>query len=219
MIDATDWLEALTRASQVLPGGSAAGTNNDAPTTSGLPRITISDAAVDMAMSLLSGFGDVETGSSGLTYSIASNSDASLFDSVAINQSTKELVVNAASNASGRANIVIRATDANGLTVDTTVTVDVNRENSAPEIQNYMVSLLAANTWLISGDVVDGDDNVANFIVQFSGLVETRSAVDENGHFEFAVILPEGSWGYEQAVTYDPQGAMSNVPEADIGIT
>ena len=102
-IDAIDWLEALTRASQSLPGGSAAGTNNDAPTTSGLTRIQISDAAVDIALSLLAGFGDAENGSSGLTYSIVSNSDASLFDSVAINQSTKELIVNAASSVSGRA--------------------------------------------------------------------------------------------------------------------
>ena len=219
LIDSADWQEALNRASQVLPGGSAAGTYNDAPTTSGLTRLTISDAAVDVALSLLAGFGDAENGGSGLTYSIVSNSDASLFDSVAINQSTKELVVNAASSVSGRSSIVIRATDANGLTVDTTVTVDVNRENIAPEIQNYMVSLLAANTWLISGDVVDGDDSVANFIVQFSGLVETRSACDENGHFEFAVILSEGAWGSEQAVTYDPHGAMSNVPISDIGIT
>ena len=218
-IDAMDWLEALARASQSLPGGSAAGTNNDAPTTSGLTRIQITDAAVDVALSLLAGFGDAENGSSGLTYSIVSNSDASLFDSVAINQSTKELIVNAASSVSGRSSIVIRATDANGLTVDTTVTVDVNRENIAPEIQNYMVSFLAANTWLISGDVVDGDDSVANFIVQFSGVIETRSAVDENGHFEFAVVIPEGTWGTEQAVTYDPHGAVSNVPESDIGIT
>jgi hypothetical protein len=219
LIDSTDWQEALNRASQVLPGGSAAGTYNDAPTTSSLSRVEITDAAVDVAISLLSGFGDLENGSSGLTYSIVSNSDASLFDSLAINQSTKELVVNAASNVSGRSNIVIRATDANGLTVDTTVTVDVDRENIAPEIQNYLVCLLGANTWLISGDVVDGDDNVANFIVQFSGVVETRSAVDENGHFEFAVILPQGAWGSEQAVTYDPHGGMSNVPVSDIGIT
>jgi hypothetical protein len=43
--------------------------------------------------------------------------------------------------------------------------------------------------------------------------------VDENGHFEFAVILEEDQWGWEFAVTYDPHGLQSNVPVSEIGMT
>jgi hypothetical protein len=232
LINSSDWQEALDRALEILPSGSPAGSNNDAPTTSGFNLVQISDASVDVALSLLSGFGDAESGSGGLTYSIQSNSNTSLFDSIHINQSTGELLLNAASGSgggswggsgsgavSGRATIIVRATDPAGLTVDTPVTVDVNRENLAPEIWNFTCAYAGFGTWVISGDVVDGDDDVSNFIVEFYGVFVTRSAVDENGHFEFAVILDEDAQGIEEALTYDPHGLASNSPFGVIGLT
>ena len=131
IIDASDWQKALDRILQVLPTGSAAGTSNDAPTSSGFDLLKIDDDSVDVAISLLTGFADSESGSSGMTYSIVSNSNSALFDSASIDPSSHELVLNAADSASGRANIVVRATDAGGLSVDTTITVDVNYENQA----------------------------------------------------------------------------------------
>ena len=103
LIDSTDWQEAWDRGGQVLPSGSPAGTNNDAPTTSGFAVVEISDDAVDVAICLPSHFDDVEDGGSGLTYSIVSNSSSSLFDTAAINPSTKDLVLNAANGSSGLA--------------------------------------------------------------------------------------------------------------------
>ncbi len=117
------------------------------------------------------------------------------------------------------ANGQIRGTDAGGLFVDTTITVDVVRDNAAPEIINFIPSYVGGGTWILSGDVVDADDDVSNFIVEFSGVYTTRSAVDENGHFEFAIILDEVDWGWEYAITYDSHGAQSNEPFTDIGIT
>jgi hypothetical protein len=219
LINSADWQEALDRAMQTLPSGSPAGTNNDAPTTSGFDLVQISDSAVDVAISLLSGFGDAESGSAGLTYSIVSNNNGSLFDAASINQSTQQLVLNAAAGAMGRATITVRATDAGGLSVDNAVTIDVNRENEAPVISNFVVLNAGVGTWIFYGDVSDPDDDVSDFIVKFYGAVETRSAVDENGHFEFAVILEEGQWGWEFAVTYDPHGRQSNVPISEIGMT
>jgi hypothetical protein len=219
LINSTDWQEALDRAMQAVPGGSPAGTYNDAPTTSGFALLEVTDTSVDYAVSLPTGFADSESGSSGLTYSIRSNDNPSLFDTASIDQSTGQLVVNAADGASGRATITVRATDAGGLSVDTLVTVDVNYENQPPHISNLFFANAGAGTWIVSGDVSDPDDNVADFIVQFSGVFQARSAVNDQGHFEFAIILDESVLGMEYAVTYDPHGLQSNVPFGEIGLT
>jgi hypothetical protein len=219
LIDSSDWQEALDRALEVLPTGSPAGTNNDAPTTSGFNLVQISDASADVAISLLSGFGDSESGSSGLTYSILSNSNPSLFDTASLDPSTQQLVVNAASGASGRATIIVRATDPGGLFVDAPITIDVDRENLPPEIWHFTCASAGFNTWVISGDVVDGDDDVSDFIVEFFGVFVTRSAVDANVHFEFAVILDDDDMGLEYALTHDPHGLASNMPFGEIGLT
>jgi hypothetical protein len=219
VIDSSDWQAAVDCYFQTLPAGSPAGTNNDAPSSSGFATIWTDEYSEDIAYSLLSDFGDVENGASGLTYSIVANSNPTLFDTVSINQSTKALVVNAASAASGRATIVVRATDVGGLIVDMPIIVDVYYQDQPPTISHYWASLAGAGTWIIQGDVSDPDDNVSNFIVQLFGVFETRSAVDENGHFEFAWILDEGQWGLEYAVTYDPHGLESNIDFRWIGLT
>jgi len=219
VIDDSDWQKALDRVLQVLPTGSAAGTSNDAPTSSGFDLLEIDDDAVDVAISLLSGFDDSESGSSGMTYSIVSNSNSALFDSASINSSTNELVFNAADSASGRASIVVRATDAGGLSVDTTITVDVNYENQPPEIHNFSIGSVGFGLFLVSGDVTDADDDVSNCIVDFWNVFQIRSAVDANGHFEFAVEIPEGTFGIEYAKTRDAHGLESATHWNQIYIT
>src|SRR5262249_4996870 len=138
------------------------------------------------------------------------NTDPTLFNSVTIDNSTKSLVVNATDSAVGRADIVVRATDAGGLSVDTTVTVDVKHQNQAPQIQNLTIGEVGWGIFVIKCDVSDADDNVANSIVQFSGVFQTRAAVDANGHFEFAVYLPDGQSGTEYVTTQDPHGQVSD---------
>jgi hypothetical protein len=219
LINSTDWQVALDRMFQALPSGSPAGTYNDAPTTSGFDLVQIDDDTIDIAVSMLAGFGDAESGSSGLTYTILSNSNPSLFDTASINPATQQLVLNAASGASGRATITVCATDSGGLTVTSTVTLDVDRENQPPFISAFFVLNAGYDTWIVSGDVSDPDDDVSNFIVEFYGVFVTRSAVDENGHFEFAIILDEDDSGLESAVTYDPHGLQSNIPLCDVGLT
>jgi len=219
VINSTDWQEALNRMGQSLPGGNPAGTNNDAPTTQGFSLVQITDSDIDVAISLLSGFRDAESGSSGLTYSILSNNNPSLFDTAAINSSTQELTLNAASGASGRATLNVRGMDPGGLYVDTTITVDVNYQNQAPQISNLTLSDVGTQTWVISGDVSDPDDDVSNFIVSFYGAINTRSAVDSNGHFVFSMVVDENTDGPVWAVTTDPHGAQSNTPFGEIYMT
>jgi hypothetical protein len=49
-IDLVDWLEAIDRYFQTLPGGTPAGATNDAPTTDGFGYLQIDDSTVDIAI-------------------------------------------------------------------------------------------------------------------------------------------------------------------------
>jgi hypothetical protein len=138
---------------------------------------------------------------------------------VSVNSSTSELVLNSVSALSGRARIVVRATDAGGLTVDSTITVDVNRANEAPQIQNYCIGSMGFGLFLVSGDVIDGDDDISNFIVDLWNVFEIRAAVDETGHFEFAIEIPNNTWGIEYAITRDPHGDVSDTHWDEILMT
>lgn len=218
VINSSDWQKALDRMSQTLAGGTPAGANNDAPTTNGFGLVRMDDYATDLAISLLAGFADFESGSSGCTFSLLSVSNSHLFDSAAIDTATKSLVLNAADSASGRSNIVVRATDGGGLTVDATITVDVNYENQQPEIVGYSISQIDFNVYLVSGQVID-DGDVSNYVVTFSNMFNMRSSVDQTGHFLFAVELPQGLSGTEYAVTQDPQGLSSLTYHHEIDIT
>jgi hypothetical protein len=214
-IDLDDCLEAVLRINEQRPVGSPVGVGDDAPTTGGFDLVTITDDSIDVAISLLSGFGDLESSGSGLTYSIASNSNPGLFDTASIDPASKSLVFNAATGATGRATIEITATDASGISTTSTVTVDVNRENMPPEIVDYVVAHVASGTYLISGRVVDPDDDVSDFIVNFTGAFNMRAAVDDAGRFIFAVAgVPSASTEY--AVTSDPQGASSEPVHSDV---
>jgi hypothetical protein len=217
IINSVDWLKALARSLQSLPSGSPAGTNNDAPTSSYVNRVEIWDSEINVSVSLLDYFSDIENGGAGLTYSIVSNDNAAVLDVATINQSTGTLLLSAAAGVTGRTNIVVRATDAGGLTVESLVTVDVNRTNSQPQIINFGIEQAGEFGWIISGDVID-DDDVSNFIVEFYGVYVARSAVDENGHFEFAVLLLNGEYGPEYAVTRDPHGLASDVVFDEMGL-
>jgi hypothetical protein len=213
-IDVGDSLAALARVLQSLPTGSPAGTNNDAPTTSLFGIYKIDDAASSLALGLTYGFADAENGSNGLTYSIVSNDRPDLFSTASINSSTKQLVVNANSGASGLATIVVRATDSGGLFADTPVKVGVNYTNEAPFIDDFRSENAGAGTRIYWGHVTDPDDNMSDLVVYVYGdLFETFCAVDENGDFEFAVILDEGAMGTEYAFACDLSNAWSNIRE------
>jgi hypothetical protein len=170
---------------------------------------------------MLTGFADNESGAAGLTYSIKSDSNPGLFDSVAIDAMTHALVVNAAANASGRANITISARDPGGLSTDSTVTVDVNRTNLPPEIIPNVPQQLPGNSWIISAIVTDPDDDMTGRIVTITGSVFTTRAVVQPDHtISFAVALvDDGAWGFEYLTTSDPHGLMSDVSTIFIGLT
>jgi hypothetical protein len=217
-IETADWQFALGKVGTSLPSGSPAGVNNDAPTTKGFGPVSITNDAIDVAISLWDKFADAENGASGLVYSIASNSAPSLFDSVSINATSGELVVNAANGASGVAKVSVNATDSGGITTSSTATINVNHVNQPPIILYPLAEYQGAYTWLISGTVVD-DEDVSDLIVEFYGVFETRAAVYPDGRFEFAIILVDEPYGWEFAVTHDLQGLESNTVSVVIGFS
>jgi len=99
--------------------------------------------------------------------------------------------------------------DAAGLFTDTPVTVDINREDQAPQILDFYIGSVGYDTWVVSGRVVDADDDVADFIVDFYGVFNLRCALNEEGEFFFAVLLSEEDTGFEYATTTDPHGLQS----------
>jgi len=218
-INSTDTAAVNSRMVHSLPSGTPPGASNDAPTSTGIPLTQISNVAIDVALSLWSRFADSESGGTGLTYSVQSNSNASLFDDVHINSSTGELILNAASTMSGRSRIVVRATDPGGIFVESTATIDVNRTNQAPVITQFQFSHVGGGLVLIEGTVTDADDDVSDFTMLLYGYYATRCGVDQNGHFEIAIYVTPGDWGYEYLHTLDAHLLQSNVVGDDVGLT
>ena len=229
LIDSIDWMGIIGLLGTYAPAGQPTGATNDAPTTAGIPLVDIDDDTIDVAISLWNAFDDLEDADNELTYEITGNTDPTLLDVLSINSATGELIISAASGGSGgagamqaisgRTTVTVQSTDSNGLSVETDVTIDVNRDNLPPQIYDYWSEQAPGNTWLISGYVSDPDDDVEGFIVNFWGVFDIRATVDENGYFEFAVILDEDDYGFEFAQTQDPHGLQSNIPAVWVGLT
>src|SRR5690606_36554734 len=129
-------------------------------------------------------------------YTTLFRSNQSLLSNVAIDPVSQELVFDAIPGQTGRTNLTIRATDSGGLFVETTLTIDVGYQNAGPTITGYQA---AVGVWtrVISGQLVDYDDNVGDFFVEFHGPEGIkRVSVQENGQFECTYILPQGTLSY-----------------------
>ncbi|GJQ35093.1 MAG: hypothetical protein JETCAE01_11030 [Anaerolineaceae bacterium] len=104
---------------------------NDVPTTTGITNVTVDEDALDTTVDLFPSFADVEDADNALTYSVEANTNAALFTSVTIT-SGQNLVLDYAPNASGTAQITIRATDTGTAYIETTFNVTVNPVNDTP---------------------------------------------------------------------------------------
>lgn len=219
LIDGTDWHAVLDMLGNSLPAGQPLGVTNDAPTTLGFALVDLDNSAVDVAISLYDAFGDLEDEVNQLSYEIIENTAPSLLDTLFINSTTGELVMSGTTGATGRTSVTVRATDSNGLSVEAQVTVDVNRDNVAPQIYDYSYGELSNNIWNFSGYVMDQDDDVVGLIVTFSGVFDRRVTVDDNGHFEIEIDLTGFDSGNEKVVAEDPHDLQSEPEEHWVGLT
>jgi hypothetical protein len=141
---------------------------NTAPTTIGIPNITVAENAPNSPVNLWAAFADAEQTDAQLSYSIQSNTKPSLFTSTNINSGTGILTLDYASSGVGTANITVRATDPAGAFVQTTFSVtvvfpgDYNR-NAIVDAADYVLwrkTLGASGLPAYSGADGDGDSTI-----------------------------------------------------------
>jgi hypothetical protein len=193
-----------------LPTGNPVGMTDDAPTTRGIPDLSIAKGTIDHVLSLTDFFADTETAPANLVYSIVGNTNSSLFDSLNIDSSS-HLTLDFANGIRGDSEITIRATDAAGLIVDTTFAVHVS---DAPSISNFYCINEIGDVWTLTGIVIDNDDPVDGDTVTFGGVFagyNLTTTVRADGVFCLTVELHGLQQGTGTAQTSDPHGVLSNI--------
>ncbi|MBN8655678.1 MAG: DUF4082 domain-containing protein, partial [Anaerolineae bacterium] len=160
---------------------------NDNPTTSGIAPLTVNEDAADSSIDLFPSLADVEDADAQLTYTVTGNTNVALFTSTNI-VAGQNLVLDFAPNASGAADITVRATDTGGLFVDTTFTVTVNAINDNPTtsgIATVNVNEDAADTsidlWISFADVEDAD-NALTYTIEANTNTALFSSVTITGN-------------------------------------
>jgi len=116
------------------------GPPNNAPTINvPIADVTVDEDAPNTVVPLLNAFQDVEDAASALVYSIHENTNSGLFDAVTLDQAANTLTLDYKVNASGTAEITVRATDTEGGFVDQTILVTI-REVTSFSITNRTLS-------------------------------------------------------------------------------
>jgi len=105
---------------------------NQAPTTSGIATLnTVQNSAGD-SVDLFAAFADREDRDEQLTYTIINNTNNTLVTQTNIDMHTGKLQLHYGEDQFGSSQITVRATDSEGLSVDTSFTVNVAFVNHAP---------------------------------------------------------------------------------------
>ncbi len=210
-IDAADTAEVSAALGSSSPTGDPAGTSNDAPTTSGLPDYNALEDDLPFSIALDSGFADDNPYSShGLVYTIVGNTNPDLFDSISVDGFDVDVLLS--QHAYGDAVLTIRATDPEGLVVETPLTIHVAPVNDPPSIVACLCREITPGTYEISGSVMDIDDAVAGMIVEFAGDLAglgLTATVQANGTFSGTWTFSEVISGWGIATTRDPHDLRS----------
>jgi hypothetical protein len=158
---------------------------NDPPKASAIPNEVVNQGAGPSNINLRLYFSDDEDTPDELEYSVESNSNPNLFESVVIN-GNDVLVLTYKANASGKADLVIRAYDTVGAWVEATLTVNINGAPTTSGIANFSVNEDAPDTtidlWGVFDDDEDDDDELVYAVVSNSnsGLVVTSISGQRN---------------------------------------
>ncbi|MBD1809821.1 tandem-95 repeat protein [Microcoleus sp. FACHB-SPT15] len=181
----------------------------EAPTSTGISNVIVQEDAPNTVIDLFAAFTDDDDTDTNLTYTIANNSNPSLFVATTVDAVTGELILDYATNANGTGNLTIRATDSDGLSVETTFDVTVTAVNDTPTVVNSIPNQSAAED------------------VPFSFLLpaNTFSDVDAGSSLAYTATLSNGnalpSWLIFNAATRAFSGTPLNgmVGSLDIRVT
>ncbi len=121
---------------------------NDAPTTSGLPDVTVAEDAPSKVINLFSYFNDKEDDPKQLAYVVETNTNPALFDAVTIDATQATLTLAFKPNAFGTADLTVKATDkgtpgvpGSAVSVTSTFKVTVTQVNDLPVLQNIAINI------------------------------------------------------------------------------
>jgi hypothetical protein len=162
-------------------------TSNTLPTTVGISNINVNEDADNTSINLYNAFADQETPDNLLTYTVVSNTHATLLTTAI--DSNGQLILDYVPNAYGSANITVRATDANGSSVDTSFTVNVAAVNDTPTVTGINPVVVVENTantgidlYQVFHDIEDGSSGLVYAIAgnTNSGLF-TNVSISNNG--------------------------------------
>jgi hypothetical protein len=98
---------------------------NEAPTTGGLPNVSVTRDAPDTVVNLWAGFDDVADEDAQLAFAVVGNTNPGLFSSTAITPANGRLTLDYAPGQTGQATLTLRATDTGGLFTETSFVVTV----------------------------------------------------------------------------------------------
>ena len=102
---------------ELLPVNLSLESGNDAPTTTGILDRYVTSDAQRTVIDLHAVFDDVEDGPEGLRYTVVNNSNVGLFESVNIDHSLGQLILDHVDGVTGVADLTVIATDSGGLSV------------------------------------------------------------------------------------------------------
>jgi len=179
-----------------------------APVATTIPTTYVAPNTTNTTIALGDYFHDGATSDANLAFSIASNSNPSLFDSVSIDTS-HHLVLNYASNQTGAAQVNVQCVDLAGNASNSVVTVLVG----APLITNFGGSHGPADIYTFSGTVLSASP-VAGLTVTFGGILANynlTATVAADGTFSVTDQLIGLHSGSATAVTKDVHGISSNI--------
>ncbi|MCP4377421.1 MAG: hypothetical protein GY794_14745, partial [bacterium] len=169
---------------------------NDAPTTAGITDVAVDEDAPATVINLGAAFDDIENTDAELTYTVTTNTNPSLFSSTDI--SGTELTLAYAANANGSAAVTVRATDPEGLFVETTFNVAVAAVNDAPVANDDSVTT-DEDTAVDVGDVLANDADVDGDSLRVVSVDPTSAGGAS------VEVAADGS------ITYDPSGQFDSL--------
>ncbi|EMI46059.1 LamG-like jellyroll fold domain-containing protein [Rhodopirellula sp. SWK7] len=158
---------------------------NSAPTGT-IADINVNEDAADTVIDLAAAFADAEHTDGQLTYTLVSNDNPGLFTSTTVDNTGDTLTLDYAADQNGTAEIVIRAADPYGQSVDATFTVAVAAVNDAPVAADDTNSAIEDGTSVAGTlSVTDADSADSHTFTLQSGPSEGSVVVQTDGSYTF----------------------------------
>ncbi|MEL6856164.1 MAG: carbohydrate-binding domain-containing protein, partial [Cyanobacteria bacterium J06607_13] len=178
---------------------------NTAPTTIGIPDITVEEGASNTIIDVFEVFDDAQSVDTALSFAITGNTNPALFDSVTLDSIPGVLTLDYTAAGTGSSEITIEAEDPEGLKVSTSFTVNV----SEPAVPGSAIRIEAENYRPGTNGVEYSDADAGNRgnAAGFTDDVDVEITSDTAGEFNINFIKNDEYLTYDvnmpTAGTYD----------------